>query len=58
MDQYAGKYSSLRPQLADVALAYLAERESIQYIFTLDRRDFRVYKRSNGAPFELLPSAL
>jgi hypothetical protein len=34
------KYESLRPQLADAALAYLAEREGIDTIFTLDRRDF------------------
>jgi hypothetical protein len=58
IDQYASKYSNLRPQLADMALAYLAERENIRYIFTLDRRDILVYKRSNGRPFELLPSAL
>jgi uncharacterized protein len=51
----AEKYSSLRPQLADLALVYLAEREKIDRIFTLDRRDFSVYRQVNGKPFQLLP---
>ncbi len=51
MDQYA----SLRPQFADAMLVYLAHRESIDTIFTLDRRDFSVYRSGRRKPFRLLP---
>jgi predicted nucleic acid-binding protein len=57
MSAYAAKYASLRPQLADLALCYLAERDGIQQIFTLDQRDFTVYRRGDGRAFELLPIA-
>jgi predicted nucleic acid-binding protein len=58
MDRAAEQYADLRPQLADLAIAYLAEREGIQHIFTLDRRDFLVYRRTSGEPFILLPEAI
>ena len=34
------RYRSLRPQVADAMIVYLANRENIRTIFTLDRRDF------------------
>jgi predicted nucleic acid-binding protein len=37
-------YRSIQPQLADAALVYLAERDGIDTVFTLDRRDFSVYR--------------
>src|SRR6185437_5303700 len=40
MAEYMLKYENLRPDLADASLMYLAERERIDTIFTLDRRDF------------------
>ena len=49
------RYSNLRPQLADAAPVYLAERESIHTIFTLDRRDFSVCRTSRNRAFRLLP---
>jgi len=49
------RYSNLRPQLADATLVYLAEREGIDTIFTLDRRDFSVYRTSKNRPFHLIP---
>ena len=51
MDQFA----SLRPQFADAVLVYLAHRENIDTIFTLDRRDFSVYRTGRKKPFRLLP---
>ena len=48
-------YASLRPQLADAALVHLAEREAIHTIFTLDRRDFSVYRLSRNRPLSLIP---
>jgi uncharacterized protein len=49
------RYESIRAQLADVALVYLAERESIETIFTLDRRDFSIYRTSRKRAFRILP---
>lgn len=49
------RYRSLRPQLADATLVYLAEREGIDTIFTLDRRDFSVYRTARGRGFRLVP---
>jgi uncharacterized protein len=49
------KYESVRPQLADAALVYLAGRERIDTIFTLDRRDFSVYRTIRGRSFRILP---
>jgi uncharacterized protein len=50
------KYRDLSPQLADVALVHLARRHQISTIFTLDRRDFAVYRSIDDRPFELLPA--
>jgi predicted nucleic acid-binding protein len=49
------KYQSMRPQLAGVSLVYLAGRERIETIFTLDRRDFSIYRTSRGRSFRILP---
>jgi predicted nucleic acid-binding protein len=49
------KYEDLRPQFADAALVYLAHREKIDAIFTLDRRDFSIYRNGRGRPFHLVP---
>jgi uncharacterized protein len=49
------QYASLRPQFADAMLVYLAHRENIDTIFTLDRRDFSVYRTAQKKPFDLLP---
>lgn len=51
MDQYA----SLRPQFADAMVVYLAHRENIETMFTLDRRDFSVYRTARHRPFHLIP---
>jgi predicted nucleic acid-binding protein len=49
------KYKTIRPQLADATLVYLAERERIGTIFTLDRKDFSIYRTSRGRSFRILP---
>lgn len=49
------KYQSIRPQLADAALVYLADRDEIDTIFTLDRRDFSVYRSARKRAFHILP---
>lgn len=54
----ADKYQSLRPQLADLTLLYLAERDGLETVFTLDRRDFKVFRLANGKALHLLPADL
>jgi uncharacterized protein len=49
------KYASLTPQLADAALVYLADRDGIDTIFTLDRRDFSIYRTAKRRAFRILP---
>ena len=49
------EYHEIRPQLADAALVYLAHREGIDTIFTLDRRDFAVYRSPGKRAFRILP---
>jgi uncharacterized protein len=45
----------MRPQLADASLVHLANRESIDTIFTLDRRNFSVYRSARNRRFRLIP---
>ena len=54
----AEKYEDLQPQLADLSLLHLAHQRKLRHIFTLDRRDFSVYRTANGQPFTLLPPVL
>jgi uncharacterized protein len=53
--QVMKKYASLQAQFADAMLVYLANRENIETILTLDRRDFSVYRLAHKKPFRLLP---
>jgi predicted nucleic acid-binding protein len=49
------KYYKLKPQLADASLVYLAERDDLDTVFTLDRRDFSVYRFGRNRRFRILP---
>jgi predicted nucleic acid-binding protein len=49
------KYSDIHSQLADAALVHLANRESIDTIFTLDQRDFSVYRSARKRSFRIIP---
>lgn len=49
------KYRDLGIQLADASLVHLANREGVETIFTLDRRDFAVLRRNHGKKFRLIP---
>lgn len=51
------RYEDIRPQLADAALVYLGDRVGIDTIFTLDRRDFSVYRSARKRAFRILPDA-
>jgi len=50
-------YRSIRCQLADASLVFLADREQIDTVFTLDRRDFGVYRTRTGRALKIIPPA-
>lgn len=50
-----GKYRDLPMDLADAALVHVAERDGYRRIFTLDRRDFEVYRVAGRERLTLLP---
>ena len=56
LKRFLQQYADLGPQLADASLVYLADRLNTDSIFTLDRRDFTVFRSKQGKPFRLLPS--
>ena len=53
--QVMEKYKALKPQLADSALVYLAGRDEVGEIFTLDRRDFSIYRWGKNRAFHIIP---
>jgi predicted nucleic acid-binding protein len=57
MRELMRKYRDLPMDLADAALVRVAERENLRRIFTLDRRDFLVYRPSRLGRFSLLPTS-
>lgn len=57
MQELMRKYRDLPMDLADAALVAVAERERMRTVFTLDQKDFRVYRPSRLGPFVLLPEA-
>ncbi len=49
------RYTSAGAQMADAAVMYLAEREGNDTVFTLDRRDFSIYRTTDGRALAILP---
>jgi predicted nucleic acid-binding protein len=50
------KYKDLPMDLADAAIVRAAERERLRRVFTLDQRDFRVYRPSGLGRLSLIPA--
>jgi uncharacterized protein len=55
MKRLMEKYRDLPMDLADAALVWVAEREGLPRVFTLDRRHFNVYRLPRKKRFVLLP---
>ncbi len=55
MRELMWKYRDLPMDLADAALVRAAERERVRRIFTIDRRDFQLYRPQRIGRFEILP---
>jgi len=52
------QYADLRPQIADASLVYVAGNYQTETVFTLDRRDFQVFRNLDGKQFRLVPESL
>jgi predicted nucleic acid-binding protein len=55
MRELMWKYRDLPVDLADAALVRVAERERVRRIFTIDRRDFAIYRPHRLGRFEIIP---
>ena len=51
------RYRDRPMDFADATLVYLAKRESISTIFTVDRADFETYRIGGQRRFRILPAA-
>jgi predicted nucleic acid-binding protein len=52
------RFGEHAPDLADAAIVYLAEREHAQKVFTLDFKDFAIYRTSDNRALEILGSEI
>lgn len=55
MTALMAKYRDLPMDLADAAIVRVAERERIRHVFTLDQRDFRLYRPAGLGRLGLIP---
>jgi len=55
MKELMRKYRDLPMDLADAALVRVAERERVRRIFTVDGRDFEVYRPARIGRFSIIP---
>ncbi len=55
MRELMRKYRDLPMDLADAALVRVAEREKLRRVFTLDRRDFGIYRPARMGRFSVIP---
>ncbi len=55
MRELMRKYRDLPMDIADAALVRIAEREGIRRVFTIDRRDFSVYRPARIGRFSVIP---
>lgn len=56
MQRLMRKYEDQRMDFADASLVQVADRLRLREVFTLDRRDFGVYRLGKGRSFRILPS--
>lgn len=50
------RYSDRPMDFADATLVYLAQRESLEAIFTVDQTDFSIYRIGRKRSFRIIPS--
>jgi uncharacterized protein len=55
LEAFMHRYRKIGAQLADASLVYLAEREGFNTVFSLDRRDFSVYRYGKNRSLKIIP---
>lgn len=55
MNSLMTRYRDRPMDFADATLVHLAERESIQVIFTVDQNDFATYRIAGRRRFQIIP---
>jgi predicted nucleic acid-binding protein len=55
LEAFLKRYEKIGAQLADACLVYLAERDGVATVFTLDRRDFSVYRYGKNRRLTIIP---
>ncbi len=55
MRRLMAKYADLPMDFADASLVVVAERLRLRRVFTLDRRDFRLYRPRHLRSFDIIP---
>jgi len=53
--RFMRRYQNVDAQLADASLMYLAEHQDFETVFTLDRRDFSVYRLRGNRSLRIVP---
>lgn len=56
LEAFLDRYRKLGAQLADACLVYLAEREEMETVFSLDYRDFSVYRYGKNKSLKIVPA--
>ena len=51
------QYADLPMDFADASLVSLANKRGLYRVFTLDKRDFSVYRLSRGKSFSIVPDS-
>ena len=55
IESFLMKYADQKPQLADATLLYLANSLNLDTVFTLDRRDFSIYRKDDDTVLNMVP---
>jgi len=55
LDSFMTKYYDIGVQIADASLCYLAEMYNIDTVFTLDKKDFTIYRIKEKKLLNIIP---
>jgi predicted nucleic acid-binding protein len=55
LKNYLSDYHDMGVQIADASLCYLAEIKNISTVFSLDRRDFSIYRIKGNKSLNIIP---
>jgi uncharacterized protein len=56
LDEFYVKFGEHAPDLADAALVLLTDRMNVDSVFTLDQRDFAIYRTTSGRALQVIPA--